>query len=90
VTIKKWVDFSQEIDVEIDGREVALAFREAWDVVTHNDDVPRRDDIIRAIGKVGTFLNALTDEQIADLNIKQRETVRKFLETEVIRWREKT
>jgi hypothetical protein len=30
MTIKKWVEFSQEVDVEIGGDEVALAFREAW------------------------------------------------------------
>ncbi|OGO34747.1 MAG: hypothetical protein A2W35_06535 [Chloroflexi bacterium RBG_16_57_11] len=84
----KWVEFSQEIDVEIDGRDVALSFQEAWGVID-DDNVPKRDAIIRAIARVGTFLNALTDEQIADLNIKQRETVRKFLESAVIRWKEK-
>jgi hypothetical protein len=85
---KTEVDFGQEIDVEIDGKEVALAFEEAWGNVTNNEweTLPTRDDIIRAIGKVGIFLRALTDKQIADLNVKQRETVRKFLESEVIRW----
>jgi hypothetical protein len=31
----------------------------------------------------------MSDAQIADLNVKQRETIRKFLETEAVRWREK-
>ena len=85
--IATWVDFSREIEVDIDGQQVALAFQEAWGNVTHADDgMPKRDDIIRALGKLGTFLKALTDQMIADLNDKQRETVRKFLETETARW----
>jgi hypothetical protein len=53
------------------------------------EDDPNRHAIIRALGRVGTFFKALSDAQIADLNVKQRETIRKFLETEAVRWREK-
>lgn len=87
MTIRQWVDFSQEIDVNIGADEIALAFQEAWGVVTHAEDgKPKRDDIIRALGKVGLFFNALTDQQISDLNDKQRETVRRFLVKETARW----
>ena len=89
MTIKKWVEFSQEVDVEIGGDEVALAFQEAWGRIDDIDGVPNRQAIIRAIGRVGTFFKALSDAQIADLYVKQRETIRKFLETEAVRWREK-
>ena len=89
MTIKKWVEFSQEVDVEIGGDEVALAFQEAWGRIDDIDGVPNRHAIIRALGRVGTFFKALSDAQIADLNVKQRETIRKFLETEAVRWRQK-
>ena len=89
MTIKKWVEFEKEVDVEIDGREVALAFREAWDNASDTNEKPSRWDILAALNKVAMFLHALSDEQIADLTDKQREAVHNFLETEAARWRVK-
>ena len=89
MTIKKWVEFEKEVDVEIDGREVAIAFREAWANASDTHEKPSRWDILAALNKVAMFFHALSDEQIADLADKQRGVIRAFLETEAARWRAK-
>ena len=89
MTIKKWVEFEKEVDVEIDGREVAIAFREAWANASDTHEKPSRWDILAALNKVAMFFHALSGKQIADLTDKQREAVHNFLETEAARWRVK-
>jgi len=84
--ISKWVDFGAEVDIEIDFHDVRAALGEAMARVTEErfeegfEEVPTRFDVARALDSIGTFFNALTDEQIGLLTDAQQKLCADFLE----------
>jgi mitochondrial fission protein ELM1 len=79
--VTKWVEFSQEVEIDISADDVRCALSEAFARVNvrNVDDTPNRFDVSRALNSIGTFLNALTDEHISLLSPKGRQTVAAFL-----------
>lgn len=79
--VSKWVDFGQEVEIDIDLTDVRCAIEEACARVTNPqfEEEPTRNDVVMALSQVGLFLKALTDEQIALLNESQRSIVSGFL-----------
>jgi hypothetical protein len=79
--IRKWIDASQEIEVDIGADDIRAALAEACGVVnrTRPGDGPSRQDILIALNNIGAFLRAITDNQISMLTFGQRSTVWKFL-----------
>jgi hypothetical protein len=81
-----------EVQVEIGADDVRLALAEAFAAVTVDrlgENPPDKNDVVRAISSIGTFLNALTDEQISLLNDKQQEITSDFLGKNAERFRVK-
>lgn len=80
--IRKWVDFGQEVDVEIGMEDIRSALGEAFSNVTADrlgEERPNRGNVARALNSIAGFLNALTDEHVALLSSAARSTVRTFL-----------
>jgi hypothetical protein len=80
--VKKWVEMSEEIEVEIGADDVRCALGEAFARVDVRDvdDKPNRYDVSLALNSIGQFLNGLTDEHIGLLSEGARKTVASFLE----------
>jgi predicted YcjX-like family ATPase len=85
MTIKKWVEFSQEVDVHIDAEDIrgtlAEAFADATKICRNQagEERPNRQTVITALNGIGAFLNAMTDDMIAAMLPNQREIVSQFL-----------
>jgi hypothetical protein len=81
VKISKWVDFGQEVEIDMNLTDVRCAIGEACERVTNPqfEEEPTRHDVVEALSRIGLFLKALTDEQIALLNESQRSLVSGFL-----------
>ncbi len=70
-----WVDLSREVEVNIGADDIREALTESFSMVKDGT----RYDVTVALNNIGTFLNALTDEQIALLALGQRSTIEAFL-----------
>jgi len=87
--LRKWVDFGQEVEVEIGLDDVRSALAEAFDNVTRDrlgENGPNQCDVLLAINCIGTFFNALTDEQVNLLTSTQRQVVSQFLNNQAKRF----
>jgi hypothetical protein len=87
--IKTWVELSQEVEVSIDIHDIRGALAEAFNHVTEDrpcEELPRAADVARAFNEIGTFLNAVTDEQIALLKPGQRRVIGEYLAKQVPRF----
>ena len=85
--VSKWVDFGQEVDVEISTEDIRAALGESFGKVGEDrvmrdlgDDQPYSPHhVTSAFNSIAQFLKALRDEQIAILTDKQREIIAGFL-----------
>lgn len=89
--ISKWVDMGQDVDVEIGVDDIRDALTEAFAQITEDESwaggsIPNSDDIVRVLADIGSFLRALTDDQIALLNPAQRTLVETFLREHACRF----
>jgi hypothetical protein len=89
VKVKKWVEMSEEIEVEIGADDVRCALAEAFARVSVRDidDRPNRFDVSEALNGIGKFFNGLADEHIALLSPAARATVAGYLSKQVERFR---
>ncbi len=88
--ITKWVDFGQEIEINVDSKDISAALAEAFAVVTKDrlgEEGPNRNDILIALNAIAAFLNALTDQQISLMTLGQRITVSGFLAKHAARFK---
>ncbi len=82
--VSKWIDFGQEVEVEITTEDICAAIGEAFSAVTEDrlgEPGASRGEVIRAFNVIGNFLTAVTDEHINQLLPAQRELVGKYLAT---------
>jgi hypothetical protein len=89
--VRKWVDFGQEVDVEIGMEDVRAALSESFGEVTQDrlgEPGPNRGELTSALSHIATFLRALTAEHIALLNAEQRKVVKGFLSDSAERFSE--
>jgi hypothetical protein len=79
--IKKWVEFSEEVEISIDYTDVRAAITEAFSRITPDPDEqhPCRFDVINSFNNIGTFFAAITDEQILLMLPGQRKVIADFL-----------
>lgn len=80
--VSKWVDFGQDVEVDISADDIRAALAEAFNVVTEDrlgEGGPNRNDVLLAFNSMAAFLNALSDQQIGLLTSAQRLHVEKFL-----------
>lgn len=86
--INKWVDMGAEVEIEISVDDVRGALAECFAAVTEDrlGEPPNIHDVTKAFNQIGAFLNAVTDEQIALLNDKQRETIGAYLTKQAARF----
>lgn len=78
--VSKWVESSQEVQIEIGADDISVALSEAFARVHRDcDDHPNRHDVLSAFSSIARFLKAFQDEHIAQLNDAQRKTIREFL-----------
>lgn len=82
MTITTMVDLpAVETNVQVDFKDVRQMMAEAFSNVNDkdDDDRPSTYTIKRALNDVGCFLNAMTDEMIAQLEPAPRKIVSEFL-----------
>jgi hypothetical protein len=88
--VSKWVDFGQEIEIEIGTDDVRAALAESFQRVTSPgfEEEPPPDHAVRSmLSTIASFLKALTDEQIAaSLSEPARKTVHNFLVEQTARF----
>lgn len=87
--IKTFVNFGQEVEVEIGMGDIRSALAECFVTVTADrlgEEVPSISDVTRALNTVATFLKALTDQQIAEFNDTQRKVIHDFLAEQAARY----
>lgn len=77
--VKTWVEFSQEVDVQVSIAEVIGAIGELAD----GDQAPM---ILDCINSVHGFLRRIPDERIAALNEKQRQVIGAALHAQAARF----
>lgn len=75
--ITKWVDMSQEVEVEIGIDDVRAALAESFAEVAK--DFSGTAAMLLAFNRIGTFLRAVTSEHINMLEAHQRQTIGNFL-----------
>lgn len=88
--VSKWVDFGQEVEVELSMEDVRAALNEAFYEVTREDRLgepgPTNGEVMMAFNNIGGFLRALTGQQIAQMKPTQREVIGKFLAEQATRY----
>lgn len=88
--VSKWVDFGQEVEVELSMEDVRAALSEAFHEVTREDRLgepgPTNGEVMMAFNNLAGFLRAFTDEQIAQMKPAQREVIGKFLAEQAARY----
>jgi hypothetical protein len=88
VKVRAWVEISEEREIDLSLEDVTSALAEAFARVTDEQDAkPARSDVLMAINRIGTFLKALTDEQLGQMNVAQLRTIGEFLDTQSARYR---
>jgi hypothetical protein len=71
---------SQEVEVDLDLHDIAAALSEAFARATGDDEWRAgARDVMRAVHRIGVFLNGLSDDHIARLNDAQRKVVADYL-----------
>ena len=87
--VEKWVDFGQNVTVEIGMDDIRAALAECFEVVTRDrlgESGPNRADILRALSSISSFLEALTDKQIGMLTDSQKAVIHDFLREQATRF----
>jgi len=80
MNVRKWIDCSQEVDVQVGADDISAALSEAFASARQGiDEGPNHRDVLSALNSIGAFLNGFTDAHIAKLTDKQREIVSHFL-----------
>lgn len=89
--VTKWIEVSQEIEVDIGPGDIRKALDESCNKVIdpRGEESPSRSDILIAIGSVAAFLNALTEDHIAMLLPSHRLIIRQALLKIIERFAEK-
>ncbi len=91
--VTKWIDFSQEVTIEIGSDDIRVALSEAFAnalPIGKGREEPSRQDILIAFNAAGAFMRAMTDEDIALMLSAQRAVIAKFLGEEARRFQEKS
>lgn len=79
--VTKWVDFGQDVEVDIDVDDIRGAINEAFSETEQRlEQAVNVHDILRAFSNIGSFLKAFSDENIARLNDSQRKIIGGFLQ----------
>lgn len=84
VTIKKWVELGKEVEISISVDDITAALAECFDSVEYSAHSVA--DVLRGLNYVASFMNAIKDQNISDMNAQQRKVVSDFLEKELVRW----
>lgn len=80
--VKQWVDFGQEVEIDVSITDIRAALGECFENVTQDrigEEGPSVGDVLHALNSIAKFFNAMTDEQIALLSEKARIMVGNFL-----------
>ncbi len=75
--ISKWVDLSQEVEIEIGLDDVRGTLAESFAQVTKGS--PGETGMLLAFNQIAMFMRAVTVKQIGMLNAQQRRTIGNFL-----------
>uniref|UniRef100_A0A6H1ZNW0 Uncharacterized protein n=1 Tax=viral metagenome TaxID=1070528 RepID=A0A6H1ZNW0_9ZZZZ len=75
--ITKFVQFDQEVDIELSSEDVQAIFD------SEPDSLP---NVLYGLNTVATFLKGVSDSKIAEMTDGQREVVSKFLSTQSDRY----
>lgn len=68
--VYKWIETSQEVEIDISSEDVHAIFTEPTASIR---------EVLYQFNCIAAFLNGLPDKRIAEMNKKQREVVSKFL-----------
>ena len=88
--VSKWVDFGQDVQIDIGVEDVRSALNEAFHVVSADrlgEPGPNRPEVSYALNDIAIFLKAMRDEHIAKLTPGVREKVAAFLMEQSVRFR---
>ena len=87
--VEKWVDFGQNVTVNIGMDDIRAALAECFEVITRDrlgEDGPNKAEVLYALSSIGSFLRALTDEQIGMLTDSQKTVIHEFLREQATRF----
>lgn len=86
--ISKYVSFEQEVEIDIDLNDVRYCLAEAFARVeqSKHGEEPTRRDVLSALNRIASFLNALTDEQIVIMTPGQTKMIGEYLATQAARF----
>lgn len=87
--VGKWVDFGQEVEVEISSEDVRTALAEAFARTQPeplDDEQPDIRHVKILLNDIAKVLNALTDEQVQALEMPTREMCARFLRKQAARF----
>ncbi len=80
--VRKWVELSEEVEVEVSVEDIRLAMGEAMEPVIRDrngEEGPSINQVLYAINAMAIFLNAITDSQISMLKLGQLSVISAFL-----------
>ena len=89
--VTKWVDLSQEVEVHIGADDIRCALAEAFAVVKQDQpgvELPDRSLVMRCFGDIASFLGAITDESISQMQPAQRKVIGEYLAKHAARYLE--
>jgi hypothetical protein len=81
--LTKWIEVSQEVEISMGLEDVRAALGESF--ADYKAGTERRGEdgymagFLSCLNSIAQFLNAVTDEQIAALNLSQKKTISGFL-----------
>ena len=67
--VTKWIEIEQEVEIDISAEDIRLILE---------DDGELRE-VLRNISRAATYLKAIPDKMIDEMNPAQKETIAKFL-----------
>jgi hypothetical protein len=91
VRVRKWVDIGQEVEIEIGIEDIRAGLNEAFYAVTEDrlgEPGPNNAEVMMAFNNLGTFLRAVTAEQIGRMKPAQRQAILAFLAEQALRYEE--
>lgn len=75
--VKKWIELSEQAEIEISAEDIRVAMVESFEEATRDtlgEHIDKRA-VPRALNNIGAFFSALTDDHIASLTLQVRKIV---------------
>lgn len=85
--VTKWVDMGAEVEIQIGADDIRSALNEAFNCANQRlEEAVNIHDVLRAMNDIAGFVRGISDENIARLADKQRQSIGEFFRDQARRF----